>query len=134
MNVNLGFEFVILCKQGVFQITIDTTAYKVSGGQMLVVTEDTTVHEFLVSQDASLAVIGFGWSLLENTTHLNAALWAMVDYVADNHITDLSVDGYETMLGYANHMSRIASSDNDLYKDEIMRIMQFSHWSTSMSG
>lgn len=120
MNVNLGFEIVILCKQGVFQITIDTTTHKVSGGQMLVVTEDTTVHEFLVSQDVSLAVIGFNWSLLEDTTHLNAALWPMVDYVADNPITDLSADEYDAMLGYAKHMKRIATSDNGLYKDELM--------------
>lgn len=120
MNVNLGFEFVILCEQGVFQITVDTTTYKVSGGQMLVVTEDTTVHEFLVSQDVSLAVIGFSWSLLEDTTHLNAALWPMVDYVADKPITELSADEFEAMDGYVKHMARIASSDNDLYKDELM--------------
>lgn len=121
MNVNLGFEFIILCKKGVFQVTIDTTTFKVCAGQMLVVTEDTTVHEFLVSQDVNLAVIGFDWSLLENTAHLNAALWPMVDYVADNPVSDLSDDELETMTGYERHMARIASSDNDLYKDELMR-------------
>lgn len=121
MNIELGFEMIVMCKKGLFQATIDNASFKVKSGQWLIITEDTMIHEFLVSQDSELFIIGFNWEFLVDASHMKAALWPMVDYAAEFPTHNLNAEELEAMDDYEKFMRRIVSSDNELYKGELIR-------------
>lgn len=117
----LGFEMSILCKKGVFQTTIDSKEYKVREGQVLIISDETAIHEFLASVDTCISLVGFNWNIVEDTSHINATLWPMVDYVTDNPVEDIDDDRMKVMMEYESYMRRIASSENALFKEELIR-------------
>ena len=89
-NMQIDFILVLFCNEGKFQMMLDQQPYSVNTHQCIVCLPGVVIHDYLMSPDVNITILGFSWAAIQQSQQLTKYVWRAYEQVQHQPVVTLT--------------------------------------------